>query len=232
MNATKVVVDVHTHVYLPRYLSLLRSRTSLPRIAPGAKSIDPERLIILPDEDKSQSTSSGRPIGPEYYDVDVKLSFMKRHAIDISVIRFLIPSAFANYSLANPWLDFLPSSRDTLEMAKSLNDDLQSICLQHPKSFYAFGVLPSAASPVSAWIDTLNHISQLSHIKGVILGTKGLGKGLDDPNLDPIWSRLETYKLMAFIHPHYGIGKAIYGDSENGHVLPLALGFPFETTIV
>ena len=135
-------------------------------------------------------------------------------------------------SLANPWLDFLPSSSDTLEMTKSINDDLQLLCTQQPKSLYAFGVLPSAASPVSAWLDTLQHISQHSHIKGVILGTKGLGKGLDDPDLDPIWSQLQKQKLMTFIHPHYGIGKETYGELENGHVLPLALGFPFETTIV
>lgn len=88
MAAKRVVVDVHTHVYPSRYLSLLRSRTTLPRIRPGAQSTDPERLIILPDEDKAQSTSSGRPVGPEYHDINVKLSFMKRHGIDISVIRF------------------------------------------------------------------------------------------------------------------------------------------------
>jgi aminocarboxymuconate-semialdehyde decarboxylase len=82
------VVDVHTHVYPPRYLDILRARTTLPRIRPGAKPSDPERLIILPDEDKAQSTSSGRPVGSEYYDIDVKLSFMKRHEIDISVIRY------------------------------------------------------------------------------------------------------------------------------------------------
>jgi len=81
------VVDIHTHVYPPRYLDILRSRTSLPRIRPGPTSTDPERLIILPDEDKAQSTSSGRPVGPEYYDLNVKLSFMKQHKIDISVIR-------------------------------------------------------------------------------------------------------------------------------------------------
>jgi hypothetical protein len=87
MAAARVVVDVHTHVYPPRYLSLLRTRTSLPRIRPGPTPTGPERLIILPDEDKTQSTSSGRPIGPEYYDINAKLSFMKRHSIDISVIR-------------------------------------------------------------------------------------------------------------------------------------------------
>jgi aminocarboxymuconate-semialdehyde decarboxylase len=135
-------------------------------------------------------------------------------------------------SLANPWLDFLPATKETTELTNAINDDLQAICLQHPKTLYAFGALPSSSSPVAAWIDTLHHISQLSHIKGVILGTKGLGKGLDDPALDPIWSELEKQKLMTFIHPHYGIGKDAYGDLENGHVLPLALGFPFETTIV
>jgi len=232
MTAKRVVVDVHTHVYPPRYLSLLRERSSLPRIRPGAKSTDLERLIILPDEDKSQSTSSGRPVGPEYYDINVKLAFMKRHSIDISVIRYVFLFVVSDISLANPWLDFLPSSSDTLEMTKLINDDLQLLCTRHPKSLYAFGVLPSSSSPVSAWLDTLNHISQHSHIKGVILGTKGLGKGLDDAALDPIWSQLQKQKLMTFIHPHYGLGKEPYGEMENGHVLPLALGFPFETTIV
>jgi aminocarboxymuconate-semialdehyde decarboxylase len=91
MGRSNLVVDVHTHIYLPRYLSLLRSRTTLPRIRPGPNSTaQPERLIILPDEDQAQSTSSGRPIGSEYYEINIKLSFMKRHAIDISVIRFAL----------------------------------------------------------------------------------------------------------------------------------------------
>ena len=94
MGGKQIVVDVHTHVYPPRYLSLLRARTTLPRIRQGAKASDPDRLIILPDEDKAQSTSSGRPVGPDYYDIDVKLSFMKRHAIDISIIRlFATPTS-------------------------------------------------------------------------------------------------------------------------------------------
>ena len=36
---------------------------------------------------------------------------------------------------------------------------------------------------------------------------------------------------MLFLHPHYGIPSEMYGEAQNGHVLPLALGFPFETTI-
>jgi hypothetical protein len=38
--------------------------------------------------------------------------------------------------------------------------------------------------------------------------------------------------LVVFIHPHYGVDSSAWGDKDNGHVLPLALGFPFETTTV
>ena len=56
----KLLVDVHTHVYLPRYASVLRSRSKAPRIftrnTPSGQSED--RLLILDDE-----PSGGRPVG-------------------------------------------------------------------------------------------------------------------------------------------------------------------------
>jgi aminocarboxymuconate-semialdehyde decarboxylase len=55
-------VDVHTHVYLPRYAASLRSRKTAPRIlsrsAPGGRT--EERLLILEGE-----PSGGRPVGPQ-----------------------------------------------------------------------------------------------------------------------------------------------------------------------
>lgn len=64
------------------------------------------------------------------------------------------------------------------------------------------------------------------------MGTKGIGKGLDDDALDPVWDAIEKAGLVVFLHPHYGVESSQWGEKENGHVLPLALGFPFETTIV
>ena len=32
MAARRLLVDIHTHVYLPRYAAFLRSRSSVPRI--------------------------------------------------------------------------------------------------------------------------------------------------------------------------------------------------------
>ena len=64
------------------------------------------------------------------------------------------------------------------------------------------------------------------------MGTRGIGQGLDDERLDPVWKALADAGLVVFLHPHYGVDQSAWGEKNNGHVLPLALGFPFETTIV
>lgn len=209
-------VDVHTHVYLPSYISLLRSRTAVPFIRTYSDIGD--RLIILPGEDTSPSR--GRPIGPAYWDINEKLKFMDAHGIDTSVI-----------SLANPWLDFLEPG-NAGNVARQVNDEINTTCEAHPKRLYAFGTLPlsAAADVVEAEIKRLK---SLSHMRGVIIGTTGLGKGLDDPSLDPIYAALEKHSLPIFLHPHYGLPQSVFGEraDDYGHVLPLALGFPLETTI-
>jgi aminocarboxymuconate-semialdehyde decarboxylase len=62
MSLQRLLVDVHTHVYLPRYATLLRSRTSAPRIVTrtGPSGAPEDRLLILADE-----PSGGRPVGPQ-----------------------------------------------------------------------------------------------------------------------------------------------------------------------
>ncbi|KAI9846965.1 MAG: hypothetical protein M1837_003321 [Sclerophora amabilis] len=228
------VVDIHTHVYPPSYMNLLRSRTSVPYV----RTFPPDtgsRLIILPGEDSASapSTSRGRPIGPDYYDISRKLAFMDRHGIDISVI-----------SLANPWLDFL-ASEEAGEAARSLNDELEATCAgsggpgnnnnnnnKNKGRLFAFGVLPlSAGADVVA--AEIARLKGLPHMRGVIMGTTGLGRGLDDPALDPIYAALQDHNMLVFLHPHYGLPREVLGPraSSYGHVMPLALGFPLETTI-
>ncbi|KAJ7129462.1 amidohydrolase 2 [Mycena epipterygia] len=216
------LVDIHTHVYLPRYCSLLRSRTSVPRILTSTRDGKPDdRLLILDHE-----PSGGRPVGPQYWDRDEKLKFMDRHGIDLSVV-----------SSANPWLDFLPAS-EAETLAYQLNEDLEQYCLDSPnlspslKRLYGFGLLPLVPEiSTASLLETIEQISKLPHLKGIIMGSRGIGKGLDDEALDPVWAALEKSGLVVFLHPHYGVDEKAWGDKDNGHVLPLALGFPFETTI-
>jgi aminocarboxymuconate-semialdehyde decarboxylase len=219
-QAKMPVVDVHTHVYPPAYMSLLRSRRELPyvRSFPDNPSAG-DRLVILPAED-TESTSRGRPIGSEYYDVAKKIAFMDAHGIDISVM-----------SLANPWLDWLPAE-SAAATAREINDDVERMCAEHEGRLYAFGTLPLSA-PAEQVVDEIARLGTLKHMRGVIIGTSGLGSGLDDPELDPIYTALEKHNHLIFLHPHYGLPTSVYGPraSDYGHVLPLALGFPLETTI-
>lgn len=214
------VVDVHTHMYPPAYMQLLRARDKVPYVKsfpdnPAAG----DRLVILPAEDTA-STSRGRPIGSEYYDVKEKLAFMDAHKIDVSVI-----------SLANPWLDWLPTD-EAAETARKVNDDVERMCAEHEGRLYAFGTLPLSA-PAEEVVKEIERLSTLQHHRGVVMGTSGLGSGLDDPALDPIYAALEKHEQLIFLHPHYGLPTSVYGPraSDYGHVLPLALGFPLETTI-
>ena len=205
-------VDVHTHMYLPSYMNVLRKRTEIPRVV----TVNGEdRLIILPGEDAELTTSSGRPIGREYWDVEAKLRFMDIHGIETSVV-----------SLANPWLDFL-SGDAANSVAQELNDELQSICEKSKGRLLGFATLP-VRNPVGA-VREVERLKTLKHIKGVILGTPGAGKGLDHENVREMLLAIEQNNYPIFLHPHYGVGNEHYHDS--GHALFLALGFPFETTV-
>lgn len=192
---------------------MLRNRTQVPKVV----SLDnEERLLILPGEDKDTSTAQGRPIGEEYFNPSVKQTFMQTHSISLSVL-----------STANPWLDFLPAS-EASALATDLNQDLQELCEANSESspFKGFGVLPSM--DVNLCIAEIQRISHLSHLKGVILSSMGLGNGLGDKEMFPIWEALQQTNLIAFLHPHYGLGNEAYKGT--GHSLSLALGFPFETS--
>lgn len=226
------VVDIHTHMYPPAYVELLESRKTIPLIRRFASAKDP-RYIILPAEaealDKITASESstlpanlpGRPITTHYSSLAQKLHFMDTHGIDISVI-----------SLANPWLDFVPSETAG-ETAKSVNSAFSEMCSTAPGRLYFFATLPLTAPPETL-LAAIGHIKGLKYCRGVILGTSGLGKGLDDAALVPVFRALAANKLTIFLHPHYGLPSEVWGPratEEYGHVLPLALGFPMETTI-
>ena len=216
------VVDVHTHMYPPAYVALLTQRTTVPYIHRPSDPAAAPRLILLPSYDDASVSPAqrGRPIDASYSSVDAKLAFMDQHCIAASIL-----------SLANPWLDFLPA-HEGAAAARATNDDFARMCAAHPERLFFFATLPLSA-PVPDIVAEIRRAKSECGARGVIIGTSGLGKGLDDAALDPVWAALAEAQLPAFIHPHYGLPGEVYGPraGESGHVLPLALGFPMETTI-
>lgn len=118
-----MIVDLHTHVYPPAYMAMLRGRKSVPYIHDPSTGATPRLIILSSDDDPSIPIDQrGRPIDSSYSDIKAKLSFMQQHSIDCSVI-----------SLANPWLDFLPPG-EAEEWAQKINDDLEVTCAEVNKS--------------------------------------------------------------------------------------------------
>ncbi|KAJ5456743.1 hypothetical protein N7530_012017 [Penicillium desertorum] len=232
-----LVVDVHTHVYPPSYMAMLRARKTVPYVH-DPTSGDPRLIILSSDDDPSIPIDErGRPVDTSYSDINVKLAFMQQHGIDCSVI-----------SLTNPWLDFLDPA-EAQQWAERINNDLEETCAQNNKStdpdnalplqgrstLFAFATLPLSAASADIIVNEIKRLKTLPHIRGVIMGTSGLGNGLDDEKLGPVWAALEETQFLLFLHPHYGLPDEAFGGAEvtkrYGHVLPLALGFPLETTI-
>ncbi|KAL4866307.1 hypothetical protein BDV12DRAFT_172984, partial [Aspergillus spectabilis] len=233
-----LIIDIHTHVYPPAYMQMLRARKTVPYVYDPSNAQDPRLIILSSDDDPSIPIDQrGRPVDSSYWDIDVKLGFMRQHGINTSVI-----------SLANPWLDFLAPAEAQL-WAERINDDLEKTCaevntaadpestlsLEQKETLFAFGALPLSAPSSDIVVNEIKRLKTLPHLRGVIMGTSGLGKGLDDASLDPVWSALQETDTLMFLHPHYGLPDEAFGGPEvtarYGHVLPLALGFPLETTI-
>ncbi|PNY27915.1 2-amino-3-carboxymuconate-6-semialdehyde decarboxylase [Tolypocladium capitatum] len=227
MASNTTVVDIHTHMYPPSYVEILQSRTAIPLVRSFPQAPDP-RLILLQAEAEALDDAlrdpaakpPGRPLTSHYTSLDQKIRFMDTHRIDVSVI-----------SLANPWLDFLDASQSGA-FGRSVNAEFSDMCGRHPGRLFFFGTLPLTA-PLETVRGSIGQLKHLKYCRGVILGTSGLGKGLDDPDLLPIFEAVAAARLTVFLHPHYGLPNDVWGPraAEYGHVLPLALGFPMETTI-
>jgi aminocarboxymuconate-semialdehyde decarboxylase len=202
-----MIVDIHTHFYLPSYLDRLRANPFPPRVV---RAPDGDRFVIFAEE---QAATAGRPFGPEYSSVDAKLAYMDRHGIDLSVL-----------SLGNPWVDFMDPP-EAAEWATRLNDELDALCAGQPR-LRAFGVLP--LQEADAACAEVERIHARPRLVGAILGTRPGGRHLDDPALVPFWATAARLKLPLFVHPHYTVGADWLGGY--GHALHLGLGFTFETT--
>lgn len=77
-------------------------------------------------------------------------------------------------------------------MATDLNVDLEEYCSTGPsltesatiKRLYGMGLLPIVPNvSVPSVVEEIERIAKLPHLRGVIMGTQGLGQGLDDGSL-------------------------------------------------
>ncbi len=88
---------------------------------------------------------------------------MNTHDIAVSVV-----------SSANPWIDFVEPD-EAPALAAQLNDDLEAICAVTAGRLLGFGVLALQRPETCA--AELKRIAGHPHMRGVIIGSAGRGKG-------------------------------------------------------
>jgi aminocarboxymuconate-semialdehyde decarboxylase len=207
------VVDIHSHLYPPSYIELLKSRADIPCL----RTFPPNNELRL----VNRAGQNGKPFGPRMYDPKSKLKDMDAHGIDISII-----------SMGNPWLDFLGLEERPGEVAKVMNDEMEQICSEAEGRLFFFGALPLTGG-VDVVVEEVKRLLSLTHCRGIVMGSRGFGSGLDDPAMRPVYQALAENGLPFFLHPNYGLPAELWGPccDDYGQVLPVSLGFTMETTI-
>lgn len=205
------LVDVHSHIYPRRYVEWLKLRSTPPRVTEDSGG----EFFVIFDEEEEAGPRGGRPFDRTFTDLEEKLAFMARHGISRTVV-----------SVGNPWLDPF-TGRDGLDRAMDLNDELAGYERRTDGRIVALGVLP--ATDVRDAVAVAVEVAKAPALHGVVIGRRVAGRLLDDPRLDPLWEVLQEQPTPVLVHPHDSVGQEQM--TGFGHGLPVALGFPFETTI-
>lgn len=200
-----MIIDAHSHFYPGWYLELLKARSDPPRLIEDAEGL---RFVMFPGE-------HGRRMDGDYWDLDRKLAFMDRFGITRTLL-----------SLGNPWLDPF-AGPDSVQIARRANQYFAALEGETDGKIIGLGVLPGSA--VADAVLVAEEIARTPTLHGLISGTRVCGRRIDDSALDPLWETLEVTALPVLLHPHYTVaGEELTGY---GHAFPVAMGFPFETTV-
>ena len=205
---TQLVVDVHAHALLPDALTAMAEEH--PDFGPT--------LIQEPDAGYLQYPGRERlgPLYPGIFDPEVRLEDMDRMRVDRQII-----------AVPPPQYHYHVPPEVGVRFAQLQNDGLIALHGVNPDRFHVFGTLP--LQDIAASVAEIDRLAAMPCVRGVQLSTNVNGMDLDDPSLEPVWSRLEHHGLPAWFH---GDQRSIAGaDRLNRYYLQNFIGLPLETTI-
>src|SRR5205823_11200675 len=115
--------------------------------------------------------------------------------------------------------------RDTLDLARILNDHIAEVVRAHPSRFAGLGTLPMQDAELS--VRELERCMGELGLAGVQIGSHVNSKNLDHPDLFPIFQAAERLGAAVFVHPWDMLAK----DRMTKYWLGWLVGMPAETTL-
>ncbi len=143
-----------------------------------------------------------------------RLEDMAKNNIDVQVIS-TIPVMFSYWAKA----------KDTLFLARYLNDDIANTVRNYPKNYVALGTVP--IQDVDLAIKELERCMNELGLAGVQIASHINDLNLSDPALFPFFEACEDLGAAIFVHPWDMMGKR----SMERYWLPWLVGMPAETSL-
>jgi uncharacterized protein len=140
---------------------------------------------------------------------------------------------YADYAqvlvLAVPPLEEIEPLGVAAEFARIANDEMAELVRRFPDRFAGFAAALPLSDIEEALLELDRALTQLGAL-GAQLYTNVLGVPLDDPRLEPLFSRLEETGRAIWLHPTRSAAWADYpAESRSDYGLWWSIGWPYET---
>lgn len=206
---TSVNIDVHCHVIPEACLNLhgqgADGREFGVELRQGAGG---EQAVFFDGRELNNCEPA------QLYDIDLRLREMDAAGIDIQAVS-VVPFLFF-YEL---------DAKITATFARRLNDGIAGVVAAHPDRFAGLATLPMQAPDLA--IEELSRAHEQLGLRGVEINSNVAGRNLDEPELEPVFARIEQLGMPVFIHPN----RPAAAERLSHYYLGNLIGNPLDTSI-
>jgi aminocarboxymuconate-semialdehyde decarboxylase len=198
------VIDVHTHMFTPRWLELLKAEGGL------------YNLKTRPDGQQEIFRGDTPVVIPQkgHFDYEMRIRMMDEAGIDISIVSLTCPNVY--------W-----GNEDiSVRAARESNDTMAQAQTTWPDRIRWFTSLP--------WEYPERAVEELDRTvkqgaSGVMVLANVAGRSLTDPFFAPIWKAIDNLALPVLVHPTDPPGADLMDMTKFD--LSWSVGFMFDTTL-
>ncbi len=198
------VIDVHTHMFTPAWLELLKAEGGMYRIK------------TRPDGQQEIFRGDTPVVIPQrgHFDYALRIAHMDAAGIDISVVSLTCPNVY--------WGGEEVSCRAAVES----NDTMAQAQATYPDRIRWLTSLP--------WEYPQRAVEELARscangASGVMVLANVSGRSLTDPFFAPIWAEIDKRALSVLVHPTDPPGVDVMDMTQ--YDLSWSVGFMFDTTL-